>query len=72
MSLAVQPIGPHAAQRVRDGGTLQIGIGSVGDAVTNALILHHKKNATFKNLIQRLKSGYSPELSHNFPFEDGI
>ncbi|WP_170841716.1 hypothetical protein [Nitrosomonas aestuarii] len=47
MSLADQSIGPHAAQLVRDGGTLQIGIGSVGDAVMNALILHHKKNATF-------------------------
>ena len=34
--------GPHAAGMVPDGGTLQIGIGSLGDAVAQSLILRHR------------------------------
>ncbi|GJL75443.1 acetyl-CoA hydrolase/transferase C-terminal domain-containing protein [Nitrosomonas sp.] len=72
VSLADQAIGLHAARLVRDGGTLQIGIGSIGDAVTTALILRHKENVTFKNLTQRLNAEYVPGLCHDFPFKDGI
>jgi acyl-CoA hydrolase len=39
---------------VPDGGTLQIGIGSLGDAVTQALVLRHSKNEEFQRLVGRL------------------
>ncbi len=38
---ASHAIGLHVSRLVEDGGTLQIGIGSVGDAVANALLLRH-------------------------------
>ncbi|MGY6704260.1 acetyl-CoA hydrolase/transferase C-terminal domain-containing protein [Roseinatronobacter sp.] len=49
-SVAKQPVGPqdhaialHASRLVRDGGTLQIGIGQIGDAIAHALILRQDK-----------------------------
>ena len=44
VSLGDYAIGLHTASLVTDGGTLQIGIGSIGDAVAQALILRHQKN----------------------------
>lgn len=42
VSLAEHAIGLHVSRLVRDGGTLQIGIGQIGDAVASALILRHR------------------------------
>ncbi len=42
VSDAEHAIGLHVAGLVPDGGTLQIGIGSIGDAVAQALILRHE------------------------------
>ncbi len=44
-------IGLHAASLVRDGGTLQIGIGALGDAIAHALILREKHNDVFQQLL---------------------
>ncbi|OAN76887.1 hypothetical protein A8B82_14290 [Sulfitobacter sp. EhC04] len=38
-------IGLHVARLIRDGGTLQIGIGAIGDAVAHALLLRHAGRA---------------------------
>jgi acyl-CoA hydrolase len=46
--------GLRVAGIVADGGTLQLGIGAVGDAVAQALILRHKSNAAFRDLLTRL------------------
>ena len=62
-------IGLHAASLVPDGGTLQIGIGSLGDAVTAALILRQRENALFTETLARL--GPSP-LAERVPFEEGL
>src|SRR5262249_13570120 len=40
----------HAATLIRDGGTLQIGIGSFSDALAHALVLRHTRNAEFRAL----------------------
>ena len=48
ISDAKYAIGLHAASLVRDGGTLQIGIGQVGDALAQSLILRHRDNARFR------------------------
>src|SRR5476651_597774 len=47
-------IGLHAAGLVRDGGTLQIGIGQVGDALAQGLILRHRDPAQFAATMKRL------------------
>jgi acyl-CoA hydrolase len=40
-------IGMHASALVRDGGTLQIGIGALSDAIVAALLLRHSRNADY-------------------------
>ena len=40
-------IGMHASALVRDGGTLQIGIGALSDAIVAALLLRHSRNAEY-------------------------
>jgi len=50
-------IGLHAAGLVRDGGTLQIGIGQVGDALAQGLIVRHRSNAQFLEIMARLAPG---------------
>jgi hypothetical protein len=50
-------IGLHATGLVRDGGTLQIGIGQVGDALAQGLIVRHRDNAQFHAIMKRLSPG---------------
>ena len=44
----------HAAALVADAGTLQIGIGSIGDAIAHALILRQRDNRVFQRCLDRL------------------
>ncbi|NWD75207.1 acetyl-CoA hydrolase/transferase family protein [Pseudomonas gingeri] len=44
-------IGLHASTLVRDGGTLQIGIGSMGDALTAALLARQADNEGYQALL---------------------
>jgi hypothetical protein len=66
-------IGLHAAGLIRDGGTLQIGIGQVGDALAQGLIMRHRDSAQFAATMKRLApaSGQfaAPETR---PFEKGL
>jgi hypothetical protein len=50
-------IGLHATGLVCDGGTLQIGIGQVGDALAQGLIVRHRDNAQFHAIMKRLSPG---------------
>lgn len=50
-------IGLHAASMVRDGGTLQIGIGQVGDALAQSLIVRHRDQAAYLDIMSRLAPG---------------
>jgi hypothetical protein len=63
-------IGLHAAGLVPDGGTLQIGIGQVGDALAQGLIVRHRDNAQFHSIMKRLAPG-QPVLQTG-PFEKGL
>lgn len=47
VSNADHAAGLNAASLVKDGGTLQIGIGSLGDAVTAGLVLRHREPELF-------------------------
>ncbi|MDC0715597.1 acetyl-CoA hydrolase/transferase C-terminal domain-containing protein [Nannocystis bainbridge] len=49
-------IGFHASTLVRDGGTLQIGIGALADALSHALVLRHTDNATYRAVLRALGS----------------
>lgn len=65
-------IGLHTAGLVRDGGTLQIGIGQVGDALAQGLIIRHRDNAQFHAVMKRLApAAGQPELQ-TAPFENGL
>lgn len=47
-------IGFHASTLVRDGGTLQIGIGTLADALCHALVLRHTDNAAYWRVLEAL------------------
>ncbi len=64
-------IGLHAAGLVRDGGSLQIGIGQIGDALAQGLIVRHRDNAQFQGIMKRLSPQPSPALE-TFPFGKGL
>ena len=66
-------IGLHAAGLVPDGGTLQIGIGQVGDALAQGLIVRHRDNSQFHAVMKRLAPG-SEHLAglQSGPFEKGL
>jgi hypothetical protein len=66
-------IGLHAAGLVRDGGTLQIGIGQVGDALAQGLMVRHHDNAQFRGIMKRLAPGAEQLAAlETAPFEQGL
>jgi hypothetical protein len=65
-------IGLHAAGLVRDGGTLQIGIGQVGDALAQGLILRHRDNSQFHAIMKRLAPDVPVAAKETGPFEIGL
>ena len=54
VSLADYAIGLHASSLVTDGGTLQIGIGSLGDAIGQALIVRDRHGAEYRRILESL------------------
>ncbi len=52
VSLTDWSIGLRASALVKDGGTLQVGIGSLGDAVIGGLLMRHTHNGEYKNLLK--------------------
>jgi acyl-CoA hydrolase len=65
-------IGLHAAGLVRDGGTLQIGIGQVGDALAQGLILRHRDNGRFHATMKRLTPAEQLQAMEIGSFEKGL
>ena len=55
VEMADYMIGMGVSTLVKDGGTLQIGIGSLGDAIAYSIILRDQQNATYKQGILRRK-----------------
>src|ERR1700760_3367972 len=70
ISDAKYAIGLHAASLVRDGGTLQIGIGQIGDALAQGLIVRHRDDAEFDAIMTKLSPGHPPAESG--PFTKGL
>jgi acyl-CoA hydrolase len=66
--------GLHIASLVRDGGTLQIGIGSIGDAIAYALILRHQRPAVFRAALAALVAPAALDERERelAPFSEGL
>jgi acyl-CoA hydrolase len=56
-------IGLHVSSLVRDGGTLQVGIGELGGAVVYALLLRHQQNAVWRAAHAALARGSAAALT---------
>ncbi|WP_297771274.1 acetyl-CoA hydrolase/transferase C-terminal domain-containing protein [uncultured Roseovarius sp.] len=64
-------IGLHVAGLIPDGGTLQIGIGSIGDAVASSLILRHRDPDAFARLTTACPFP-DDESALTGPFDQGL
>jgi acyl-CoA hydrolase len=56
-------IGLHASALVKDGGTLQVGIGELGDALVYALLLRHQQNDAWRGALDALGTGAPQPLT---------
>ncbi|WP_193164335.1 acetyl-CoA hydrolase/transferase C-terminal domain-containing protein [Microbulbifer hainanensis] len=57
----------HIASLVADGGTLQIGIGALGDAVCHMLRMRQTNNEIYRDLVRDLNSDDSLQLRQKVP-----
>ena len=64
-------IGFHASTLVVDGGTLQIGIGALADALCHALVLRHVDNAAYRRVLHALGSPHADDMELA-PFAEGL
>ena len=55
-------IGLHASALVADGGTLQIGIGELGDSICYALLLRQQQNAAYRQALRDLGTEQSAAM----------
>ena len=69
-------IGMYASSLVRDGGTLQIGIGELGDSLAYTLLLRHQQNAAWVSALGALGMGDAGRLIRDEgglePFASGL
>ena len=69
VSLADHAAALHASRYIRDGGTLQLGIGSFSDAATHALLLRQKETDVYHQALSAL--GVEDAETYR-PFESGL
>ena len=62
----------HASSLVADGGTLQIGIGALGDAVAYSCILRQQHNADYRDALRAITHQHVPCAGHSEPFDKGL
>jgi acyl-CoA hydrolase len=62
----------HASSLIADGGTLQIGIGALGDAVAHACILRHRHNGEYRSLLRQLTRQATALAEDSDPFAEGL
>ena len=69
-------IGLHVSTLIKDGGTLQVGIGALGDAIAYGLKLRHADNAIYQELLdQGLRARHGAlidQVGGTAPFEQGL
>ena len=73
---AEHAIGVYASSLVRDGGTLQVGIGELGDALVYALLLRHQQNGAWRAALAAFGTHGAAELIRaeggDAPFAAGL
>ena len=62
----------HASSLISDGGTLQIGIGSLGDAVAHACIVRHRHNTEYRAILRQLTHQATGLADDDGPFAEGL
>ena len=62
----------HASTVIADGGTLQIGIGALGDAVAHSCILRQQHNVAYREMVGALTHQRTPLATDGAPFEQGL
>ncbi len=62
----------HASSLIVDGGTLQVGIGALGDAVAHACILRHRHNDAYRALLREITSQPCALAADSSVFTDGL
>ena len=62
----------HASSLIVDGGTLQIGIGSLGDAVAHACIVRHQDSDAYQEILAGLSNEPCHLAADGKPFEEGL
>ena len=74
VAMADYAAGLRIARLIPDGGTLQIGIGSIGDAVAKALIIRQHDNSVFREIVARLPASMpdAAGLVQDTPFVEGL
>src|SRR5262249_18793691 len=74
VDIAEYAAGLRVARAIADGGTLQLGIGSLGDAVAKALVLRHQHNDEFRRIVARLDPAQLalPSMREDAPFDVGL
>ena len=72
VSLQDTAIGLYASTFVKDGGTLQIGIGAHGDAIAQALIVREQHNDAYRQIVEALFPAGVPDSAHTGRFMQGL
>ena len=75
VEVAEYALGLHASALVRDGGTLQIGIGVLSDALVHAMRLRHSHNADYRAALAALgadENGLIADIGGTQPFARGL
>ncbi|AFM40131.1 hypothetical protein Desaci_1092 [Desulfosporosinus acidiphilus SJ4] len=77
VSLSDHMIGINVSTLIKDGGTIQVGIGALGDAIVSGLILRNEQNELYQEILEKtgIKKRYS-KLIQNWGdtgvFEKGL
>ncbi|MEM1080424.1 MAG: acetyl-CoA hydrolase/transferase C-terminal domain-containing protein, partial [Pseudomonadota bacterium] len=72
VSLQDHAVGFHASGLVADGGTLQIGIGSLSDALVHSLIVRQRENPTYQSIAAALDRSDAEVRRETEPFSTGL
>ena len=72
ISIQDYAVGFHAGRLIADGGTLQIGIGSLSDALVHSLVLRHRQNETYRRAVEALDCPAPDGIGDETTFEEGL
>jgi acyl-CoA hydrolase len=74
VSITEYALGLHASTLVRDGGTLQIGIGALSDALVQALLVRHQHNDVYVKALKALRvdEKLTEKIGGAAPFTRGL